>query len=97
PYGLAVTPERLRQVERAEGALRALGLRDVRVRHHDRVARVEIHPDERGRALSVAAAVHAGVRAAGFERVLLDVDGYRRGALNEGLAAGRLVQLGAVG
>jgi pyridinium-3,5-biscarboxylic acid mononucleotide sulfurtransferase len=95
PYGLAVTPQRLRQVESAELALRALGFRDFRVRHHGRVARLEVHPAEIGRVAEHRAAIDAAVRAAGFVRVLLDLQGYRRGALNEGLAAAQLVQLGA--
>ena len=94
PYGLAVTPERLRQVERAEVGLRALGFRDFRVRHHGDVARLEVAAAERGRVAPLRAAVAQAVRDAGFSRVLLDVQGYRRGALNEGLAAAQLVQLG---
>jgi uncharacterized protein len=94
PYGLAVTPERLRQVEAAETALRALGFRDFRVRHHGEVARLEVHPAEAGRVPAMRAAVERAVRGAGFRRALLDLQGYRRGALNEGLAAGQLVQLG---
>jgi len=85
PYGLAVTPERLRQVEAAEAALRALGLRELRVRHHGDAARLELGTAELGRLTPILPAVAAGVRAAGFERVLLDVEGYRRGALNESL------------
>ncbi|HEX2204260.1 MAG TPA: ATP-dependent sacrificial sulfur transferase LarE [Longimicrobium sp.] len=96
PYGLAVTPARLRQVERAESALRSLGFRDFRVRHHDTVARLEVHPGELARAAELRDAVHDAVRRAGFRRVLLDLHGYRRGALNEGLAAGQLVQLGSL-
>ena len=94
PYGLAVTPERLRQVERAETGLRALGFRDFRVRHHGDVARLEVAAAERERVVPLRAEVARTVREAGFARVLLDVQGYRRGALNEGLAAGQLVQLG---
>src|SRR5690606_1993889 len=85
PYGLAVTPERLRQVEAAEDAVRELGFREFRVRHHGDAARLEIAPAELPRALDRASALAAAVRAAGFRRVLLDVQGYRRGALNEGL------------
>lgn len=96
PYGLAVTPARLRQVERAEGALRSLGFRDFRVRHHDQVARLEIHPDELERAAGLRDALHDAVRRAGFRRVLLDLQGYRRGALNEALAGAQLVQLGSL-
>lgn len=94
PYGLAVTPERLRQVERAESGLRALGFRDFRVRHHGDVARLEVAAAERERVGPLRAEVARAVRDAGFARVLLDVQGYRRGALNEGLAAAQLVQLG---
>jgi uncharacterized protein len=85
PYGLAVTPARLRQVERAEDAVRALGLREFRVRHHGDVARLELAPDELAQAFGLRAQLHAAVRAAGFSRVLLDIEGYRRGALNEAL------------
>ena len=96
PYGIAVTPDRLRQVESAEVALRALGFRDFRVRHHDAVARLEVHPSEMARVVEHRAAIDAAVRAAGFRRVLIDLQGYRRGALNEGLATAQLVQLGAL-
>ncbi|HEX7239281.1 MAG TPA: ATP-dependent sacrificial sulfur transferase LarE [Longimicrobiaceae bacterium] len=94
PYGLAVTPERLRQVEAAELGLRSLGFRDFRVRHHGDVARLEVHPTEAARVPALRAEVLRAVRAAGFGRVLLDLQGYRRGALNEGLPAAQLVQLG---
>jgi pyridinium-3,5-biscarboxylic acid mononucleotide sulfurtransferase len=95
PYGVAVTERRLRQVEDAERALRGLGFRDVRVRHHDRVARLEVPVGERERVLALREPVVAAIAAAGFERVLLDLQGYRRGALNEGVQPARLVRLGA--
>ncbi len=95
PYGLAVTPERLRQVEAAEGALRLLGFREFRVRHHGDIARLEVSPGEFASLVEQRGQVNHAVRAAGFQRVLLDLDGYRRGALNEGLAAGQLVQIGS--
>ncbi len=95
PYGLPVTPERLRQVEQAEAGLRALGFRDFRVRHHDTVARLEVAAEELDRVAPLRAEVTDAVRGAGFARVLLDLQGYRRGALNEGLAPSQLVQLGA--
>ncbi len=90
PYGLAVTRERLAMVERAEDNLRALGLREFRVRHHGDVARLELIPQDLERAVTDAGAWAEAVLAAGFSRVLLDVHGYRRGALNEVLP---LVQL----
>ena len=95
PYGLAVTPERLHQVEAAEFALRSLGFREFRVRHHGDVARLEIAPAEFVLLVSHKQAISAAVREAGFRRVLLDVDGYRRGALNEALSPLQLVQIGS--
>jgi uncharacterized protein len=97
PYGLSVTPERLRQIEAAELALRALGLRDFRVRHHDSTARLEVHPAELEEVVRQRAAVAAAVRSAGYASVVLDLQGYRRGALNEGLASSRLVTLRRAG
>ena len=94
PYGLAVTRERLRQVERAEATLRELGFREFRVRHHGDCARLELARAEFGEVARLAAPIVEGLRAAGFEKVLLDVEGYRSGRLNEGL---KLVQLGGVG
>ncbi len=82
PYGLAVTPERLRQVEAAEAIAREAGLREFRVRHHGDVARLEVAVAEMTHALTVAPQLAARIGALGFARVLLDVDGYRRGALN---------------
>jgi len=96
PYGIAVTPRRLREVEAAEEALRELGFREVRVRHHDPVARIELPAAERRLLLDREASVREAVRAAGFARVVVDLHGYRRGALNEGLASPELVQLGGV-
>jgi uncharacterized protein len=97
PYGLAVTPERLAQIEKAEVGLRALGFSDFRVRHHDQTARLEIHPTELEEALRQRALVVEAVRAAGFTTVALDLEGYRRGALNEGVATERLVTLRRAG
>jgi pyridinium-3,5-biscarboxylic acid mononucleotide sulfurtransferase len=94
PYGIAVTPDRLRSIERAEAALRRLGLRDFRVRHHDAFARVEIHPAELESVLPHLDRLAVAVLEAGFARVALDLDGYRRGALNEGLGSPPLLQLG---
>ncbi|MFW6331323.1 MAG: ATP-dependent sacrificial sulfur transferase LarE, partial [Gemmatimonadota bacterium] len=84
-YGVAVTRERLTQVEEAEAMLRGRGLRELRVRHHGDAARVEVAPAELEVATAVLAAAHGSLCALGFGRVLLDVEGYRRGALNEGL------------
>jgi len=85
PYGTEVTPERLGQVEAGEERLRALGFRQVRLRHHGSLARVEIDPAELPRALDPAMAKRmvAALKPLGFRFVSLDLEGYRTGALNE--------------
>jgi uncharacterized protein len=87
PYGTEVTPERLSMVERGEAALRGLGFRQFRVRLHDKLARVELSPDEMPRALTpaMAGAMAQALKAAGFVYVALDLEGYRQGSLNETL------------
>jgi len=87
PYHAEVTDEKLRTIERAEQALRALGFRVFRVRHHDDLARIEIARDEMPRALEpdTASAIVRDLKAAGYKYVSLDLQGYRTGSLNEGL------------
>ncbi len=81
PHGTPVTVERLGQVERAEAALRSLGFRSVRVRHHETIARIELPPDERPRLLdpTVAGQAVQAIKAAGYQFVVLDLEGYRPG------------------
>jgi pyridinium-3,5-biscarboxylic acid mononucleotide sulfurtransferase len=85
PYGTEVTPERLSLVERGEAALRNLGFRQFRVRLHDKLARVELAPDELPRALTpeMAATISQALKAVGFTYVALDLEGYRQGSLNQ--------------
>jgi uncharacterized protein len=83
PYGTAVTPERLARVERAEAALRALGLRDVRVRHHGDIGRVEVGEGDLAAAFARRAEVVAAVKGAGFKIAALDLEPFRSGRLNE--------------
>ena len=87
PYHTEVTDEKLRMIERAEQALRALGFRVCRVRHHDELARLEIGRSEMARALEpeVGAAIVRELKALGYRYVSLDLQGYRTGSLNEGL------------
>jgi uncharacterized protein len=87
PYGTEVTPERLGLIERGEAVLRDLGFRQFRVRLHDKLARVEIAPDEMPRAFTpeMAAEISTRLKAVGFEYVALDLEGYRQGSLNEAL------------
>lgn len=88
-YGRRVTTEALRQVEEAEEALRMLGLRRFRVRHHGSVARIEIAEEEMAAALAPEffRRISAAVRGAGFPYVAVDCDGYRSGSMNELLPA----------
>jgi uncharacterized protein len=85
PYGTRVTPERLRQVDEGEERLRALGFRQVRLRHHGPLARVEVDPAELPRALDpqMADRILKEIKALGFRWVSLDLEGYRSGSLNE--------------
>jgi pyridinium-3,5-biscarboxylic acid mononucleotide sulfurtransferase len=84
-YGRRVTPEVLTQVEQAEDALTALGLRRFRVRHHGSVARVELAPEEMDAALNreMFERIGAAIRAAGFQYAAVDCEGYRSGSMNE--------------
>lgn len=87
PYGSAVTPEKLAQVEAAEAALRALGFAEFRVRHHGQVARIEIAKEELAHAVAQAGAITTGIRATGFLYVTLDLAGFRSGSMNEALTS----------
>lgn len=84
-YGRRVTPEALRMVEDAEEALHVLGLRNVRVRHHGNIARIEIAESELASALlpETFRKIGKAVRGAGFHYVAVDCDGYRSGSMNE--------------
>lgn len=87
PYGTPVTAAALRQIERAEAGLRALGLRELRVRHLGETGRIELAPAELGRLEQpeLRAAAEAALHAAGYRHVFVDPQGYRRGRLNEAL------------
>jgi uncharacterized protein len=87
PYHSEVTGEKLRMIERAETALRRLGFRVCRVRHHDTLARLEIGLDEMDRALEpgMRDQIAHDLRSIGYEHVTIDPRGYRMGSLNEGV------------
>lgn len=87
PYGQLVTLEKLTMVDRAEIALKQMGFRQVRVRHHGDVARIEVADVEMPRALDVEMTqrMSATLKALGFKYVTLDLEGYRTGSLNEAL------------
>lgn len=87
-YGIPVTIERLSVVDQGEEILRSMGFREFRVRHHDRLVRLEIAPAEMTRALrvDVVADLARRFRELGFKYVTLDLQGYRSGSMNEVLA-----------
>jgi pyridinium-3,5-biscarboxylic acid mononucleotide sulfurtransferase len=82
PHGTAVTVAALRQIEAAEDALKALGFRQVRVRHHGDVARIEVDQQDIDRLIHERERVAAAVRAAGYKFVSADLEGYSTGSLN---------------
>jgi len=82
PHGTPVTIEVLSQIERAEAVIKGLGFAQVRVRHHGDVARVEVEAAEAPRLFANREAVVAGLRAAGYTFVALDLEGYATGSLN---------------
>jgi len=91
-YGRAVTPEALNVIERGEDALRGLGFRQFRVRHHGEIVRIEIARDELSRALTeeMAREFTAIFKGLGFKFVTLDLEGFRSGSMNQLLSAEEL-------
>jgi uncharacterized protein len=85
PYGQEITPEKLAQVARAEEFLREQGFRQVRVRHHGEIARLEVGQQEMERAFALREQISAELREAGFLYVALDLSGYESGSLNAAL------------
>jgi uncharacterized protein len=82
PHGTPVTVAALRQIEAAEAALKALGFRQVRVRHHGDVARIEVDEEDIPRLIAERARVTSAVREAGYKFVSADLEGYSTGSLN---------------
>src|ERR671921_2098714 len=85
PYGQEITPEKLAQVARAEEFMRSRGYRQVRVRHHGEIARLEVGPGEMERAFAEREDISAELLDAGFLYVTLDLAGYKPGSLNAAL------------
>jgi uncharacterized protein len=82
-YGVGVTREGLRRIDRAEEVLRSLGFVEFRVRDHGDLARVEVPPAELERAASLHDQIATALRDLGFRYVTLDLTGFRSGSLNE--------------
>jgi uncharacterized protein len=95
-YGRPVTREALDVVERGEDAIRALGFRQFRVRHHGDIVRIEIAKEELSRALNPAMAAQftAILKQLGFKFVTLDLEGFRSGSMNTLLPAEQLRRIG---
>ena len=83
PYGTLITRELLQKVDRAERYLRELGFRQVRVRHHDTILRIEVEPHDFERVLQHASAIVAHMKSLGYLYVTLDLEGYRSGKMND--------------
>jgi len=90
PYGVPITEEMLKIVDQGEESLRAMGFRIFRVRHHDRMVRLEFGPEELKKALhpEMASLLASTFKALGYNYVTLDLEGYRTGSANEVLSAG---------
>jgi uncharacterized protein len=87
PYGTRITPEILKAIQTAEDHLRAYGFRQVRVRHHGDMARIEVDRSDFAKLLSsgVAERITAALKEIGYTYVCLDLAGYRTGSMNEGM------------
>lgn len=83
PYGTRVTEEALSQVERAERYLRGQGFRQLRVRHHGQVARLELEPTDFGLAVERRSDIVAALKEIGFAYITMDLAGFRSGSMNE--------------
>ncbi len=86
PYGVRITPEKLNQIGAAERFLRELGFRQLRVRHHDSIARIEVAPEEMPRLLQQGPVIVKRLRDLGYLYVTMDLQGYRTGSMNEVLS-----------
>ncbi len=87
PYGEQITPEKLKMVETAEQYLIDIGFKQVRVRYHDGIARIEVGPEERAIffSLDIMDKIGIEIKKIGFKYVTLDISGYRTGSMNETL------------
>lgn len=85
PYGQEITPEKLKMIDEAEQFLLDLGIRQVRVRHHGDIARIEVARDERKKLFDtdIMDGISKKLKEIGFKYVTLDLEGYRTGSMNE--------------
>jgi pyridinium-3,5-biscarboxylic acid mononucleotide sulfurtransferase len=92
PYGESITPEKLRMIERGEAFLHALGIRECRVRHHDKLARIEVPPEQIDRLANgeMRERLDRFFRELGYQYVTIDLRGFRSGSMNEVIAFGQV-------
>lgn len=83
PYGIEITEKRLKMIERAEKYIMNLGISQVRVRYHDKIARIEINKNDNPLLLKHSDEINAELKKLGFTYITLDLEGYRTGSLNE--------------
>jgi pyridinium-3,5-biscarboxylic acid mononucleotide sulfurtransferase len=87
PYGTKIERYKIDQLDEAEAFFAKLGFYQVRVRHHDKIARIEVLPEEIMKVMEHREAIHAKLSSLGFSYVTLDLAGYRTGSMNEVLSA----------
>jgi uncharacterized protein len=83
PYGTKIEKHKIDQLDEAENFLMNMGLWQVRVRHHENIARIEVMPHEMVKVVEKSKEIHAKFAALGFQYVTLDLQGYRTGSMNE--------------
>ncbi len=89
PYGERITQEKIDKLDLAEDFLFKLGFYQVRVRHHDNLARIEVMPEELQKIIDYHETIHKRFKEIGFQYVTLDLQGYRTGSMNEVLAGAK--------
>jgi len=85
PYGIPITETSLKQIDAAEDFIRGLGISQIRVRHHDSIARIEVDRDDFSHLLEQRSEILSAFREIGYTYITLDLDGYRLGSLNDGV------------
>jgi uncharacterized protein len=85
-YGMEITEKKLKQIEQAEEFLKSLGFVEFRVRHHDEVARIEVHQEDLAKVIAQRQEIAEKLKTLGFKYVSVDLEGFRSGSLNEMLS-----------
>ncbi|MCK4555724.1 MAG: TIGR00268 family protein, partial [Candidatus Aenigmarchaeota archaeon] len=83
PYGTEITRENLEKVERAEDIIHNFGIKQLRVRFHGKIARIEVEKGETDTLIKHSKEIVAGLKELGFVYITMDLEGYRMGSLNE--------------